>query len=102
MLLLFEEGLSSVKSQIEEMNEQGVVYINSELIPIKTRAQVVHLGLKQSGELSAKKENWAIMALARLLKETDIFPLDAFKEAVSARPEFAEANLQAIENAEKL
>jgi 2-oxoglutarate ferredoxin oxidoreductase subunit beta len=102
MLLLFEEGLSSVKSQIEEMNEQGVVYINSELIPIKTRAQVVPLGLKQSGELSAKKENWAIMALARLLKETDIFPLDAFKEAVSARPEFAEANLQAIENAEKL
>jgi Pyruvate/2-oxoacid:ferredoxin oxidoreductase gamma subunit len=102
LFLLFKEGLPAVKSQLDMMDEQGVIYANSELLPIHTRARVVPLGFKQSDKWAAKKEYWVIIALARLLLDTNIFPLDAFKEAVSGRAEFADNNLRAIEFAVSL
>ncbi len=41
-----------------------------------------------------------MIALARVLSELQIYPLEAFKEAVSARQEFAQDNLEAIEAGE--
>jgi hypothetical protein len=43
-----------------------------------------------------------MIALARMLREIRLFPMEAFKEAVSARAEFAGENLAAIEVGEKL
>ncbi|HSB64960.1 MAG TPA: thiamine pyrophosphate-dependent enzyme [Anaerolineales bacterium] len=95
MLLLFREGLGVVRSQLETMTEQDVLFVNSELLPVKTQARVVPLDFKQAG--GVKKENWTLVALARMLRETEIFPLEALKEAVSGRVEYAEENLKAIE-----
>jgi hypothetical protein len=102
MLLLFKEGIPAVKSLLEQIDGQGVVYINSELLPLTTPARVVPLAIKQSEVWLAKKEYWAIIALAKLLADTQMFPMQAFKEAVSARSEFADWNLRAIEYAEGL
>jgi 2-oxoglutarate ferredoxin oxidoreductase subunit beta len=97
MLLLFKEGLSTVRSQLAAMTESDTLIINSELLPIQTKAHILPLDFKQKGRWANKKEYWAIIALARVLQEIHIYPLDAFKEAVSARSEFAEENLAAIE-----
>ncbi len=102
MLLLFKEGIASVRYQLEAMTETDRLYIHQDLLPVKTRAQVIPIDFKQTQAWAAKKEYWAIMALAMLLKDTQLYPLEAFKEAVSGRAEFAQANLEAIEYGEQL
>jgi hypothetical protein len=102
MLLLFKEGMAAVRSQLAEMTEMDTLFINSDLLPLQTRASVVPIDFKKAGRWTNKKEYWAIIALARLLVEREIYPLLAFKEAVSARAEFAEDNLAAIEAGEKM
>ncbi len=97
MLLLFKEGLPVVRSQLEAMTEEDVLLVNSELLPVKTRAKVIPLDFKQAGGGAMMKEYWAIVALARMLKEMQVYPLEAFKEAVSSRAEFADENLRAVE-----
>jgi len=102
MLLLFKEGLSIVQSQMTAMTENDSLVINRDLLPIQTRAKITPIDFKQTGHWANKKEYWAIIALARVLHEMHIYPMEAFKEAVSARSEFAEDNLAAIEVGEKL
>ncbi len=96
MLLLFKEGLPVVRSQLEAMTEEDTLLVNSELLPVTTRAKVIPLDFAQAGG-GMKKEYWAIVALARMLRELQVYPLEAFKEAVSSRAEFAEENLRAVE-----
>ncbi|MGE5124107.1 MAG: hypothetical protein ACM3H7_06280, partial [Acidobacteriaceae bacterium] len=55
------------------------------------------LDFSRAGRFASKKEYWAIMALAKVLSMMDIFPLEAFKEAVAERAEFSRDNLEAIE-----
>jgi hypothetical protein len=76
--------------------------VNSYLLPIQTQAKITPIDFKQTGRWVNKKEYWAMIALVRLLHEMKIYPLEGFKEAVSARSEFAEDNLAAIEAGEKL
>lgn len=102
MLLLIKEGLSVVRSQLAAMTEEGSLFMNSELLPIKTKAKLIPIDFTQTGRWANKKEYWALITLARVIKEMQIYPLEAFKEAVSARAEFAEDNLAAIEAGESL
>ena len=102
MLLLFKEGLTEVRNQLAAMTEKDTVFINRDILPIQTEAKIIVLDFKHTGSWMNKKEYWAIIALAKLLCEMQIYPLEAFKEAVSARSEFAEDNLAAIEVGETL
>jgi pyruvate/2-oxoacid:ferredoxin oxidoreductase beta subunit/Pyruvate/2-oxoacid:ferredoxin oxidoreductase gamma subunit len=102
MLLLFKEGLSTARSQIADMTDTDTLIINCDLLPIQTNAKVIPIDYKVTGRWSNRKEYWAMIALARLLHEIKIYPLEAFKEAVSVRSEFAEDNLAAIEAGEML
>ena len=100
MLLLFKEGLRTVRSQLTLMDEQDVLLVNADLLPIDTRARVVPLDFKRLDRWMNKKEYWAIIGLARMLKELQLYPMEAFKEAVAGRAEFAEENLKAVEAGE--
>jgi 2-oxoglutarate ferredoxin oxidoreductase subunit beta len=97
MLLLFKEGLSTVRGQLANMTEEDSLIINSDLLPIQTKAKLIPIDFKQTGRWATKKEYWTVIALATVLHELQIYPLKAFKEAVSARAEFAEDNLAAID-----
>jgi Pyruvate/2-oxoacid:ferredoxin oxidoreductase gamma subunit len=101
MFVLFKEGLNSVHSQIAAMNDGDTLFVNRELLPIHCNARLVPIDFKQTGRWANKKEYWAIIAIATALAELNIYPLEAFKEAVSMRSEFAEENLAAIEAGEK-
>ncbi len=102
MLLLFKEGLGIVRSQLSAMTEEDCLFINNDLLPIQTRGRIIPIDFMDTGRWANKKEYWAMIALARMIKELQIYPLEAFKEAVSARSEFAEENLAAIEAGESL
>jgi 2-oxoglutarate/2-oxoacid ferredoxin oxidoreductase subunit beta len=102
VIVLFKEGLATVRERIRNMDGSGKLYINKDLLPIETSAQIEVLDFKTAGPRAFKKEYWAVMTLAWMLKEESIFALEAFKEAVSYNAAFAEANLAAIEAAEGL
>ena len=93
MLVLFPEGLYKVKPMISLMNQNDKLFINQKLLPVKTNASIVPLDLKKIG----RKQNWAISALSEMLRITQVYPIDAIKEAVSMDTRFAEQNLAAIE-----
>ncbi len=97
LVMLFKEGVGSAREQLENMTEVDTVYANSDLLPIKTWAKVIPMDLIFFDQFRTKKEYWAIIALAKVLHDTGIYPVEAFKEAVSGRAEFAEGNLKAIE-----
>jgi pyruvate/2-oxoacid:ferredoxin oxidoreductase beta subunit/Pyruvate/2-oxoacid:ferredoxin oxidoreductase gamma subunit len=97
MIVLFKEGLARVKAQLAAMSEQDSLIIHKDLLPVETRAQVLALDFSQLGRGASKKESWTVMALAAALAKLEIYPLEAFKEAVGARSEFAAENLSAIE-----
>jgi len=102
MLLLFKEGLTEVRNQLAAMTEKDTVFINRDILPIQTEAKIIVLDFKHTGSWMNKKQYWSIIALAKLLCEMQIYPLETFKEAVSASSEFAGDNLAAIEVGETL
>jgi hypothetical protein len=63
------------------------------LLPVETRARIVPLKLKATRQ---KPEYWAMMALAEILRETGIYPVEAFEESVAAAKAYADDNLAAI------
>lgn len=93
MLVLFPEGLDKVKTMINHMDENDQLFINQKLLPLDTNAKVFPLDLSKIG----KKQNWAISALAEILRLTQVYPLQALQEAVTKEGRFAEENLAAIE-----
>jgi 2-oxoglutarate ferredoxin oxidoreductase subunit beta len=102
LLLLFKEGLPTVRSQLAAMDEEDTLIINRDILPVQTKAKLIPINFTQTGHWANKKEYWTIIALSRFLYAMQIYPLEAFKEAVSARLEFAKDNLAAIEAGEKL
>ena len=102
MLMLFKEGLSTARDQIAKMDEKDLLIINTELLPVQTNAKLIPIDFKGIDRWSKRKEYWAVIALAALLCEMKAYPLEAFKDAVTAREEFAEDNLAAVEAGEKL
>ena len=97
MLLLFKESLPFIQTQLSQLSEADTLIINTNLLPIQTRARVISIDFNQTDRWAAKKEFWVMIALAKALNSMRIYPIEAFKEAVSARSEFAADNLAAID-----
>ena len=55
---------------------------------------------EDAGGFSRKKEYWVMMALARILDQTGIYPLEALEAAIAMQPRFTEQNLAALEAAQ--
>ncbi len=102
MIVLFKEGLVAIRDQLAAMTYQDTLYASADLLPIKTQAKIIPIDFKAAGRWATKKEYWAIIALARFLQDKAVFPIEAFKEAVAMRAEFAEENMAAVEAGEKM
>lgn len=89
MLVLFPEGLSKVESLIEGLTDESILFVNVELLPIKTRAKVVSLPLKFMG----KAKYWSLIGLAEVIKYSNLYPIEAFAEAISMQKEHADEYL---------
>jgi 2-oxoglutarate/2-oxoacid ferredoxin oxidoreductase subunit beta len=99
MVVVFPEGLKKEQGRIAQLPPEATLYINKELLPVETNATIVPLDFKATRQ---KQETWAMMALATVLRESGMYPLAAFEEAVSAVKRFAEGNLAAIKASEGL
>jgi len=97
MVVLFPEGFAIVKEHFRNLTPKDTIFINTDLPPIETQAQIIFLDFKNASPYNRKKEFWVMMALACVLEETWIYPLAAIKDAIGMRPRFAEQNLAALE-----
>lgn len=96
VLALFPEGLRKVREQIEKLDEEDLLVINAGLLPVDTRARKLMIDFGKAPATLKRKEYWAIMALAELLRHERIYPLEAFQEAVSRPDEVGLKKLAAI------
>lgn len=99
ILVLFREGLLKEASRIENLTRENTLYISRDLLPIRTQARIEILNFAEFGGAGRKKDKWALMALAVILKDLGIYPLDAFKEAVAMNSNYARENLAALQAA---
>lgn len=95
MVVLFPEGLETVRSRIARLTSDDTLFINSSLQPVETEARTIVIDLGTPG--TRKKEYWAMQAMATVVRELRLYPLEALRDAVSTRTEFAQEDLDAIE-----
>ncbi len=97
MVVLFPEGFAKVKKHIANLTPEDTLFIHADLPTVETQARKIILNFKDTDKFSRKREYWAMMALARALQDTNLYPLDAFKDALESRPQFAKENLAAVD-----
>jgi pyruvate/2-oxoacid:ferredoxin oxidoreductase beta subunit len=81
LVALFPEGLAKVQGLLSEMTKANTLFIHSSLLPINTKAKVVSL------DFTGRDKYWAMRAMLEVVRLTDIYPLEAFIEAVSCMRE---------------
>ena len=65
MVVLFKEGLNKVLPQLESLTESDTLLINSDLLPVKTKAKIIPLDLRSTGK---KPGLLSLMTLADILR----------------------------------
>lgn len=93
MVVLFPEGLAVERGRIARLSAEATLYLAADLPAVETRARVVRVDFSATGQ---PKTAWALMALARVLRETAIYPLEAL-QAAAARGPYTEQNRAALD-----
>jgi 2-oxoglutarate ferredoxin oxidoreductase subunit beta len=91
MLVLFPEGLAKERARISLLSPDATLVITTDLMPVETSARIITLDFSKTAQ---PKTYWTIMALAEILRQTGVYPLDALRDAVSGP--YAEKNRAAI------
>ena len=102
LAVITPEGLSQVPSQLRAMNESQTVYVVPGLADkIETRARKLVFNFEQ---VKPNNKSLAVMTTAAIVRHAGLYPLDAFREAISAgqRAEIAQENLKAAAGGESI
>ncbi len=97
LAIISAEGLTQVPRQLRAMDETQTVYVIPELAAqIETRAKKVVFNFQRA---APSKKSLAVVTTAAIIQNANLYPLDAFREAVrlGQRPEIAQENLKAID-----
>lgn len=100
LAVLTPEGLSQVPRHLSMMNKAQTVYVVPELADrIETRARKRVFNWQRA---APSKKSLAVTATAAIVRHANLFPLDAFREAITLgqRAEIAAENLKAIQASE--
>ena len=97
LIALFPEGLEKVRKMIARMDEKDLLILYNDLPEVSTRAKTWRLDYQKTGRWRRKGRYRALMAIARYLQESSLYPLEALREAVRLKPAYAEENLAALE-----
>ncbi len=97
-LLISEDGLKKSRGLIEKLDSSATLYAEESIDLPSTEAKVVRLPFVST----AKKVNRlsiGIVALAAMLIDSELFPLDALKDSISAfqKKTIADVNLKAAQ-----
>ena len=99
LAILSPEGLSQMASQLRLMDETQTVYVIPELTPhVQTRAHKIVFNFDRA----PIKKSLALTATAAMVRHANLFPLAAFRDAISAgQPaDIAQENLRAVDASE--
>jgi len=102
LAVITPEGLTQVPRQLHAMDETQTVYIVPELADqIETRARKIVFDFERA---AAGKKSLAVMTTAAIVRHANLYPLAAFREAISAgqRADIAAENLKAVDASEKI
>ncbi len=100
LAVLTPEGSSQVPRQLRAMDEAQTVYVVPDLAQhVQTRARKIVFNF---GRAAPSKKSLALTATAAIVQHANLYPLAAFREAISAgqRAEIAQENLKAVEASE--
>lgn len=99
LAVLTPEGLSQVPRQLRAMDETQTVYVMPELAAhVQTRARKIVFNFARP----PSRKSLTVTATAAIIRHANLYPLDAFREAINAgqRAEIAQENLRALEAGE--
>ncbi len=102
LAVITPEGLSQVPRQLHAMDETQTVYVVPELADqIGTRARKIVFDFTRA---AAGKKSLAVMTTAAIVRHANLYPLAAFREAISAgqRADIAAENLKAVDASERI
>ncbi len=97
-LVISKEGLKKSRARIEKLPETCILYAEETLVLPETPARIIRLPFietaKKTGSLTI-----AFVALTAVLADTGLFPVEAFKAAISTfqKGKIAETNLNAVD-----
>lgn len=97
VVALFPEGMRQVQARIRALPEHATVYVNAELLPLKTSARVVPLDFTGAAAWTKKKDFWALLALGALLRDSGIYPVEALADAAARHPTLGSESAAAVE-----
>ncbi len=97
LLVISEDGLISTRDRIQRLPDTSTVYVEQSLDLPVTKARVVRCPIVQAAARTGRQAT-AVIAVAAMLQDTRLFPLDAFAKAISTFQEakIAEANLRGL------
>ncbi|MFH1764053.1 MAG: thiamine pyrophosphate-dependent enzyme [Gemmatimonadota bacterium] len=87
LVILFPEGLARVRARFGDIPSGAVLYIASELmtapeVSLGSRgARTVPLDFAALGALGRRKDRWTLLALAAMVQDQGLYPLDALRAA---------------------
>ncbi len=100
LAVITPEGLSQVPRQLRAMEQAQTVYVVPELADqVETRARKIVFNFENA---KPNKKSLAVMTTAAIVRHAGLYPLAAFREAISAgqRAEIAQENLKAVDASE--
>ncbi|OHB76878.1 MAG: hypothetical protein A2Z34_02850 [Planctomycetes bacterium RBG_16_59_8] len=100
LLVISEDGLAKVRSQIGALPSSTILYAEESLVLPPTQATVKRLPLIATSK-SVDHRSIALIALSAMASDRRYFPLEALEAAVTAfqNPKLAELGLRAIRSA---
>ena len=102
LIIITPEGLSQVARELKAMDESQVVYVVPELADgIQTKARKIVFNFARA---KSSRKTLAVMATAAVVRHTGLYPLDAFRAALTMgqRVDIAKENLEAVEKSESI
>jgi Pyruvate/2-oxoacid:ferredoxin oxidoreductase gamma subunit len=93
-IALAKEGMKTTRRQFEAMSKEDTLYVRRDLLPMSTPARTIPMDI----ERTSRKEV-AVTAISAVLRHSNLYPLDAFREAIRIiqRPALAEDSLKAVD-----
>jgi pyruvate/2-oxoacid:ferredoxin oxidoreductase beta subunit len=103
VLVISEDGLRRARAVIEDLPESCTLYAEESLTLPETKARILTFPFRKTA-LQISAAAITTVAASAMLEHAGLFPLDAFRTAISAyqKPAIAEINLRAVEAGEKL
>jgi Pyruvate/2-oxoacid:ferredoxin oxidoreductase gamma subunit len=95
-IVISEDGLKRAWTRIEKLPDTCTIYAEESLELPETKAKIVRLPLIETAK-KISKLSIAVVALAAVLAETELFPVEAFETAISTfqKAKIAEINVKA-------